>query len=481
MLNEFTYEYLPLRGINRDTFKFYDVKTKINSEGEPIALGFKYPNGAYKVRQLKEKNFYTDGDIAAGGLFGRDKFAAGSHKYVVITEGELDAASLYQVLKIPVVSVQSSVTAVRDCTRDSQWLQGFDRVYLAFDGDQPGLDAARSVAKLFDYNKVYHIRFTRSDRKDANEYLRHGEDDELRNLFQNARRYLPDEVKSSFAEFREILAEKPKDSVSYPFRTLNEMTFGIRPGETVLITAQEGIGKTELMHALEYHILTETSDDVGVAAIFLEEPKRRHLQAIAGLHLGTGVHLPTSTVSGDGVAQALEEVIRVDERLHVYSHFGSDDPDVLLDTLRFLVVGRGCRFVLLDHLSMVVSGHSEQNERRALDYLSTRLEMMVKELEFSLILVSHVNDEGLTRGSRYISKIADIRIDLSRDKVNPDPVVRNTTNLVISKNRFCGKTGPAGSLIFDPETYRYREEHGFDAPANDNWRDTSLEVAELAA
>jgi len=35
------------------------------------------------------------------------------------------------------------------------------------------------------------------------------------------------------------------------------------------------------MHSIEHQLLTETDDAIG--AIFLEEPKRRHLQAIAGL------------------------------------------------------------------------------------------------------------------------------------------------------------------------------------------------------
>ena len=83
--------------------------------------------------------------------------------------------------------------------------------------------------------------------------------------------------------------------------------------------------------------------------------------------------------------------------------------------------------------------------------------MMVKELDFALIVVSHVNDEGLTRGSRNISKIADIRIDLKRDVTSSDPVVRRTTHLTISKNRFCGRTGPAGELLFDPQTYTLEE------------------------
>ncbi len=94
--------------------------------------------------------------------------------------------------------------------------------------------------------------------------------------------------------------------------------------------------------------------------------------------------------------------------------------------------------------------------------------MMVKELDFSLIVVSHVNDEGLTRGSRNISKIADLRIDLTRDIQSADPVVRRTMHLMISKNRFCGRTGPAGTLLFDPETYTLSEDLGY-GPANDNF------------
>lgn len=460
-LSEFTYEYLPLRGITAGTFKFFDCKTKIDSEGKPVALGFKYPNGAYKVRRLDRKDFYTEGDIGKAGLFGRDKFSTGSHKYVTITEGELDAASLYQVLQSPVVSVQSASSALRDCSADRDWLNGFERVYLAFDGDRPGLDAARAVAKLFDYNKVYHVRFTRSDRKDANDYLQHGDESELRSLWWNSRRYLPETVVSAFSDFEQILSEKTREGIPYPFPTLNYMTYGIRTGESVLITAQEGVGKTELMHAIEYKILKETPDDVCVAAIFLEEPKRRHLEAIAGLELKKPAHLPDVVVGEGEILSALKKAVRQDERLHVYSHFGSDDPDVLLDEIRFLVVARGCRYVLLDHITMAVSGLAGEDERKALDYLSTRLEMMVKELDFALILVSHVNDEGLTRGSRYISKIVDIRIDISRDKINPDPVIRNTTTLIVSKNRFCGRTGPAGELKFDPATYTYSEEVSF--------------------
>lgn len=456
---EFTYECLPHRGLTKETLKFYDIKTKINAEGKPVSDGFRYPDGAYKVRDLEKKSFLwsKDGTLGADtsktGLFGRDKFNSGSHKYVTITEGEYDAASLYQVLGSPCVSVQSSATAKRDCSVDYDWLCSFERVYLAFDGDAAGREACRNVAKLFDYNKLFVLRFNR--RKDANDFLQHGESEELRNVWNNAKRYMPESIISSFDEFEEILKEQSKSSVPYPFKTLNDMTYGNRTGESVLLTAQEGVGKTEVMHAFEYAFLKGTDDAIG--AIFLEEPKRRHLQALAGLELRKPVHLPDMGVPEAEVMDALKKIVGKDDRLHVYSHFGSDDPDVLIDTVRFLASARSCRRILLDHISMAVSGLAGEDERRALDYLSTRLEMMVKELDFSLILVSHVNDFGQTRGSRYISKIADIRIDLQRDLTADNPADRNITTLTVSKNRFSGRTGPAGKLKFDPLTYTLEE------------------------
>jgi len=474
---KYTYEYLPLRGIDASTFRKYGAKTKIDGDGKPIEIGFPERNGSFHVRILEPQKgspkTYHKGDYKAG-CFGVDKFIAGGHRYCAITEGYEDALSLHQATHVPVFSVHSSSSAVADVSQDRSYLNSYDRIYLAFDGDEQGSDAASRVAKLFDYSKVYLVRFPGGKRKDANDFAQHGEYSELKNLFENAKKFCPQNIESELRVFKNILFEAPKEGVSYGIPTLDYMTYGIRTGESVLLTAQEGVGKTEVMHKIMYNILKE-HPDAAVAGIFLEEPKKRLLQAIAGLHLNRPVHLPDCGVTDAAVYEAVQSVVKTDDRLHIYSHFGSDDPDHILDTIRFLVSARGCRYVFLDHITMVVTGGGVDNERRALDYLSTRLEMLVKELDFALIVVSHVNDDGLTRGSRNISKIADIRIDLTRDIQSSDPTIRRTTHLKISKNRFCGRTGPAGQLLFDPSTYTLSEELGY-VPANDNRR-----IEEMAA
>lgn len=449
-----SFEYLPWRGIEKECFRKYAVLTKIDREGRPISVGFPYPNKSTKIRTMDEKVFYWVGDSEAG-LFGLDRFQAGGHQSVIITEGELDAISLHQVTGVPAVSVRSSSSAVADVTSARSWLAAYERIYLALDNDAVGREATRNIARLFDFNKLYHIKFT--NRKDANEFLQHGEGHQLRNLFYNSRKYLPEEVINSSEEFRRILSEPRKAGVSYPFPTLTKMTYGIRTGETVVIKAPEKVGKTALMHSILHHLLKETDDNVG--AIFLEEPKARLLQSIAGLELRRPVHLADCDCSSDQIYSALEKVLGRDERLHIYSHFGTDDPTVLLDTIRFLVTTRNCRYILFDHITMAVTGlANERDERRALDFLATRLEMMVKELDFALIMVSHVNDEGQTRGSRYITKVSDITIDASRNTMSVDEKTRRTIKLAVPFNRYCFMTGPAGDIVFDPDTYTLAEE-----------------------
>src|SRR5690606_5904365 len=256
-------------------------------------------------------------------------------------------------------------------------------------------------------------------------------------------RFLPGGILASYSDFDQIIDDDiEKPAVPYPFAGLQDMTYGIRTGELVLLTAQEGMGKTEIFRAIEHHLLKTTDDNIGI--LHLEENKARTLKGYVNYEVQQPVHLPEFALSKEDLKKHLRLATGRDERLHIYSHFGSDDPDVILSTIRFMAGACGCKYVFLDHITMVVSGLQGDDERRALDYISTRAAMMVEELDFTLFMISHVNDEGKTRGSRNIGKVADLRIDLSRDLKAVDDRTRNTTFLTVSKNRFAGKTGPAG-------------------------------------
>lgn len=452
----FTQEYVSIRGLNKGTMRTYKVLTDVDEEGVPVRYRFNYGKLTI-IKQLNNGSIYTEGDKTNISLFGQELFNSGEAKAITITEGAEDAMSVFQMLgsKYPCVSIRSAVTARRDCEKAYDYINSFEKIYLCFDNDKQGAKALKDVASLFDVNKVYHVKLDKY--KDANDYLVNGASEAFSKIWWNAKRYLPKGIIGSYDEVYDMLSSKPEDSIGkYPFETLQGMTFGIRPGETNLITAPSKIGKTEFIRAIEYHLLKTTDHNMGI--IHLEEGEKRSVQGLVGYHLGVPVHLPSHPVPIDEQVAAYKDLTKRDGRVYYYSHFGSDDPDVILNSVRYLGGVCGCKFIFLDHISIIVSGLESEDERKKLDYISTRLATMARELGFALFLVSHVNDQGETRGSRAISQLADLWLYLSRNKEHPDESERSKTSITVRGNRFAGFSGPAGTLKFNLDTHRLEEE-----------------------
>jgi hypothetical protein len=64
---------------------------------------------------------------------------------------------------------------------------------------------------------------------------------------------------------------------------------------------------------------------------------------------------------------------------------------------------------------------------------------------------------GEVKYCRMIGQRASVIIDIQRDKDSENLLDRNTTKLVIKKNRPTGLEGSAGELLFDPETFTLSE------------------------
>ena len=65
-------------------------------------------------------------------------------------------------------------------------------------------------------------------------------------------------------------------------------------------------------------------------------------------------------------------------RLFLYDHWGSLDSDVLSNRIRYLVRSCGVQWIVLDHLSIMVSGVSEGDERRLIDNIMTQMGSLVE-------------------------------------------------------------------------------------------------------
>lgn len=458
------YDKVGYRGLSKKTVEHYKIVTGF-SNGEAYERYFRYPSGAVKVKKynpLGRKDKYqwkTDQGEVKPGLYGRDLFSPKDYKYVYITEGEDDAPSVFQCFggHHAAVSVQSSSSALRDIESDRSYLNEFERIILAFDADEQGRNAIKKVvsAGLFDFNKLYVVDF--KGHKDANEFLQNNKTAELVHCLKHAKKYTPDNIINTFAEIEEALTEAKEDIIgTYPTESFNNLLYGFHRGQVVCIKASTGTGKTEILRMMEYHLLQTTTAKMCI--IHMEEDKARTIKGVATYELGIPCTLPDYGVSDKTVIEAYKKACGGSEdRVFIYTLFGGDNPDDVLDSIRFVVSTGGVDIVFLDHITMLVTGMEEGDERRKLDYLSTKLKKMAKELKFCLVLVSHINDEGGTRGSKNIEMIADTIIHFDRDKEADDEFTKNTLNPYVQKNRFSGRTGSVQSLHFNTDTYKLEE------------------------
>ena len=158
--------FVNMRSINSKTMEDYGVLTF------PDRQEYVYPSGGIKVRKLSEKGFYAKNNFKGDELFGMNLFTAGSSKMVTITEGELDALSVAQILKSgytnPVVSLPSATPSKKLWENCADWLNSFEKIILSVDNDEAGNALADKVTKLFP-NKVYRV--DHRPFKDANDFL----------------------------------------------------------------------------------------------------------------------------------------------------------------------------------------------------------------------------------------------------------------------------------------------------------------------
>lgn len=451
-----TFKYYSHRGISENAMRFYDVKTKFVNE-QPLEVGFTFPNKAIQVRSLGEKKFRTVGQMNEAGLWGTDKFDRGSKSSITITEGCYDALAVYDMTNgnTAAVAIKSSTSGRKECIRDWEYINSFDKIILCLDNDDPGQTATREIAALFDFNKVYQVKLTKY--KDANKYLEEQDTADFFQTFKRARRFAPDNIISTFSEIEKTLEQSKEDQIgTYPFTQLNAALYGLHQGEVIVFKGPEGIGKTEIFRATEHHLLKTTKHPIGI--IHLEEDNGTTVKAIAGYELEVPAVLPDCGLSNEEIFSGYKKAVRDDEgRVHLYSSFDVEDEDAFLANIRFLVAAAGCKFIFLDHISWLATGMETEDERKKLDRISQKLKLLAKELKFCLIMISHVNDEGKTRGSRNITKVANTVIDLSRNLTTADISDRNMIWMTIEKARLGGQTGPAGRAFMNRETGRLED------------------------
>ena len=452
-------ERLNKRNISEKTCQFF----RIFRDGNTLRFPYFTIDGVLKGIKIKnkQKDFTYEG-ISTDTLFGQHLFPS-TGKRIVITEGELDAASCYEAMPgWPMVSLpHGAASAKKDCQKQIPLFQGYDEVVVFFDNDDAGRKAAKEVASSLPPGKTKIARL--ENYKDASDALQDGNSEAVRKAIWDAETFRPDGIIDGKTLLELVTTpQKPYDH-EYPFKGLNEKLHGIRYGELTTFCAGSGSGKTSIIRHIATDLLIK-GEHVGI--LELEASNRRTALGLMSTAVGKNLHL------GEHGREELESAFRdsiASWNLFCFDGFGSYDPDVIYNRIEYLATGLDCKVVFLDHLSILLSG-LEGDERRMIDTTMTRLRSLVERTGIALFLVSHLrrasndkhsHEEGgrvslsSLRGSHSIAQISDSVIALERDQQADTP--GNPTTVRVLKNRYSGEVGVACELTYDLNTCRFTE------------------------
>jgi twinkle protein len=466
------------RRISEATARKYGVKSILSSSGDIVQHIYPYYNkhelSATKTRYVRDKNFSVSGSFNGTGLFGEQLFQSGG-KAITITEGECDAMACYELMgsKWASVSIKRGASgAVKDIKESLEFLESFESIVICFDNDKQGIEASKKVAMLFQPSKA-KIMSLPNGYKDANDMLRQNKHKEFIEAWWASKVYTPSGVINVSESRAEFFDREQKESVAYPWKGLNDKLYGLRAGELVTLTGGTGLGKSSVTRELEHWLIKETTDNVGVIA--LEEDWRRTVDGILSIEANARLYI--DQVREQFTPEELDKFFDIlydgdnENRVWIHAHFGTNNIDEIFNKIRFMIIACDCKWVVVDHLHMLVSALSEGDERRAIDNIMTRLRSIVEETGAGLILVSHLrrvdgnkgHENGIEvslshlRGSQSIAQLSDCVIALERNQQAEDIDEANTTRLRVLKSRYTGDVGLASRLLYERETGRLRE------------------------
>ena len=462
------------RGISETVAKKYGVRIVYNNSGEIAQHIYPYYNGneivGTKTRLVKDKDFRFHGTYEGTGLFGEQLYTTGG-KYLTITEGECDAMAVAELgIRSAVVSIKrGSAGAIKDIRESIEFVESFENIILCFDNDKAGRKASRQIARILKPGKTKILKLP-DGYKDANDMLKNKKFAEFTKAWFEAKVYTPSGIIELASKKSNWLNREIKESIAYPYEGLNKKLYGLRKGELVTLTGGTGLGKSSVTRELEHWLINQTEDNIGIIA--LEENWQRTADSIISIEADDRNYINEirNKYTDEELSDLFDKSIP-SGRVYIHAHLGVNNIDEIFSKLRYIIIGCECKWVVIDHLHMLVSALMDSDERRGIDVLMAKLRSLVEETNVGLILVSHLRrvggDRGHERGvqvslshlkgSQAIAQLSDCVIALERNQQSEDITEANTTVVRILKSRYTGYTGYACSLLYNSETGRLIE------------------------
>jgi replicative DNA helicase len=264
---------------------------------------------------------------------------------------------------------------------------------------------------------------------------------------------MPDNILHSADDLLELFDETPDHSyVPTGIPEFDKKAMGLMQGHFTVFKAPTGIGKTELMRYLEWNFLQR---GITFATMHLEETKLRSVLGLVSYDLKDNLTRKDLVEEKGKTDEVRARITRLGDSENYYQYFIKDGQgaDELISQIRMFKEAYDCDYVLFEPVQDVISVGSEQNKEGLLAELAVRLSKVAADLNVGIITIAHTNEDNEIKYCKMLGQRASVIVRLDRDKEAEDFMDRNTTRLIIEKNRPTSEEGHAGDMLFDTSKF----------------------------
>jgi 5S rRNA maturation endonuclease (ribonuclease M5)/KaiC/GvpD/RAD55 family RecA-like ATPase len=371
-------------------------------------------------------------------LFQSDVLNQEDFDELILVEGEGDTAAMMtlgynNVAGIPGANMKKAVWI----DRLDEWYEKRSqtgktpRIYILYDSDKPGQEAAEEIIKRIGINRCYLIKLPEFNKidgrigKDVGEWMVAGHTkEELDKIKGEAQRLIPKgtiDIGSALDEIANRLTPGGSIEPTYitPWPSVNTLLGGAEPGDVVGVIAEGKIGKTTFgLNWIDYLV----KKNINCLLTCFEMPPERIARKWACLVTNTDDTPGRSKFCQETVTSA-KAVLAERQADLILAYLPAHDKDKVFDLIRQAVRRYGIQVLMLDHLQQMVRSiqHAAQETAvlsRAIKDLSIELNIMtILVVEPKRVEANEIVGARHALGSSSIEKDVDSMIALHRNRI----------------------------------------------------------------
>ena len=234
-------------------------------DGKVVSIKYRY------IGQDTTKPKYSYEKGGANGLFNKSNVNISSNS-ILCVEGEFDTLSAIQygitnTIGFPGCTFRSD--------EELKFVEKVDAIYIAFDPDKAGQEAAMDLAERFGFEKCFKVDFSNEEEgiKDLSDCLAQGiEEEQIQQCIEEAIQFeIPGVVEVKTVQ--DGLKTNPLVPIAhFPYKVMDDLMEGLYPGEVSIVSGIPGLGKSAFTISLAREWAL---NDVGVMFCALETGKEK--------------------------------------------------------------------------------------------------------------------------------------------------------------------------------------------------------------